>query len=64
MGGIARGRGGADAQLTFSLKSIKLTGTVTGTSGSYHNLGNTIDYDMELVIPDPSKSLNDGAVDP
>jgi len=26
--------------------------------------GNTIDYDMELVIPDPSKSLNDGAVDP
>jgi excinuclease ABC subunit A len=26
--------------------------------------GNTIDYDMSLVIPDPSLSLNDGAVNP
>ncbi|HEY6351718.1 MAG TPA: excinuclease ABC subunit UvrA [Candidatus Angelobacter sp.] len=26
--------------------------------------GNTIDFDMNLVIPDPSKSLNQGAVEP
>ncbi|MFP5248190.1 MAG: excinuclease ABC subunit A, partial [Acidobacteriota bacterium] len=26
--------------------------------------GNTIDYDMNLVVPDPSLSLNQGAVDP
>jgi excinuclease ABC subunit A len=26
--------------------------------------GNTIDYDMDLVIPDKSKSIEDGAVDP
>jgi len=26
--------------------------------------GNTIDYDMDLVIPDPSLSLDDGAVQP
>jgi excinuclease ABC subunit A len=26
--------------------------------------GNTIDYDMDLVIPDKSLSINDGAVDP
>ncbi len=26
--------------------------------------GNTIDFDMDLVIPDPSKSLAEGAIDP
>ena len=26
--------------------------------------GNTIDFDLDLVIPDKSKSLNDGAIDP
>ena len=26
--------------------------------------GNTIDYDMDLVIPDKSNSIDDGAVDP
>ena len=26
--------------------------------------GNTIDFDMNLVIPDPSKSLNGGAIEP
>jgi excinuclease ABC subunit A len=26
--------------------------------------GNTIDYDMDLVLPDPSLSVDDGAVDP
>jgi excinuclease ABC subunit A len=26
--------------------------------------GNTIDFDMNLVIPDPSKSINDGMIEP
>ena len=26
--------------------------------------GNTIDFDLELVIPDPSKTLNEGAIEP
>ena len=26
--------------------------------------GNTIDFDMNLVVPDPSKSLNEGAIEP
>ncbi len=26
--------------------------------------GNTIDFDLSLVIPDPSKSLNEGAIEP
>ena len=26
--------------------------------------GNTVDYDMDLIVPDRSKSLDDGAVDP
>jgi excinuclease ABC subunit A len=26
--------------------------------------GNTVDYDMELVVPDPTRSLDQGAVDP
>ena len=26
--------------------------------------GNTIDFDLDLIIPDKSKSLNDGAIDP
>ncbi len=26
--------------------------------------GNTIDFDMDLVVPDPSKTLSEGAIDP
>jgi len=26
--------------------------------------GNTIDFDLNLVVPDPSKSLDDGAIEP
>src|SRR5205807_6034053 len=26
--------------------------------------GNTIDFDLNLVIPDPSKTLNEGAIEP
>ena len=35
-----------------------------GACPQCQGFGNTIDYDMDLVVPDPSKSLNDGAVDP
>jgi excinuclease ABC subunit A len=35
-----------------------------GACPQCQGFGNTIDYDMDLVIPDASKSLNDGAVDP
>ncbi|MDX2179951.1 MAG: excinuclease ABC subunit UvrA [Bryobacteraceae bacterium] len=26
--------------------------------------GNTVDYDMDLVVPDPTRSLDEGAIDP
>ncbi|HYI97312.1 MAG TPA: excinuclease ABC subunit UvrA [Bryobacteraceae bacterium] len=36
----------------------------TGACPRCQGFGNTIDYDMDLVIPDTSLSLNEGAVDP
>lgn len=35
-----------------------------GACPKCQGFGNTIDYDMDLVVPDPSKSLGAGAVDP
>ena len=35
-----------------------------GACPQCQGFGNTIDYDMDLVIPDPAKTLNEGAVDP
>ena len=35
-----------------------------GACPQCQGFGNTIDYDLDLVIPDPSKSLAGGAVDP
>ena len=35
-----------------------------GACPQCQGFGNTIDYDLDLVIPDPSKSLSEGAVDP
>ncbi len=35
-----------------------------GACPQCQGFGNTIDYDMDLVVPDPSKSMNEGAVDP
>ncbi|MBI3934591.1 MAG: excinuclease ABC subunit UvrA [Acidobacteria bacterium] len=29
-----------------------------------HGFGNTIDFDPDLVIPDPTRTLDDGAIDP
>jgi excinuclease ABC subunit A len=35
-----------------------------GACPKCQGFGNTIDYDMDLVIPDPTLALKDGAVDP
>jgi excinuclease ABC subunit A len=35
-----------------------------GACPKCQGFGNTIDYDMELIIPDPTLSLEEGAVDP
>ncbi|HEV8384349.1 MAG TPA: excinuclease ABC subunit UvrA, partial [Candidatus Acidoferrales bacterium] len=36
----------------------------TGACPRCQGFGNTLDFDIDLVIPDKSKSLNDGAVEP
>ncbi len=35
-----------------------------GACPNCQGFGNTVDYDMSLVVPDPSKSIDDGAVAP
>lgn len=35
-----------------------------GACPACQGFGNSVDYDMGLIIPDPSRSINDGAVDP
>lgn len=35
-----------------------------GACPKCQGFGNTIDYDMDLIVPDPSKSIAEGAVDP
>ena len=35
-----------------------------GACPKCQGFGNTVDYDLDLVIPDPSLSINEGAVDP
>ena len=35
-----------------------------GTCPRCQGFGNTIDFDLNLVVPDPSKSLEDGAIEP
>jgi excinuclease ABC subunit A len=35
-----------------------------GACPKCQGFGNTIDFDLNLVIPDPSKSLNEGAIEP
>jgi excinuclease ABC subunit A len=35
-----------------------------GACPKCQGFGNTIDFDMDLVVPDPTLTLNDGAVDP
>jgi excinuclease ABC subunit A len=35
-----------------------------GACARCQGFGNTIDFDLNLVVPDPSKSLDDGAIEP
>jgi excinuclease ABC subunit A len=35
-----------------------------GACARCQGFGNTIDFDMSLVVPDPSKTLNEGAIEP
>jgi len=35
-----------------------------GACPNCQGFGNTVDYDMSLIVPDPSKSLDEGAIDP
>ncbi len=35
-----------------------------GACARCQGFGNTIDYDMDLIVPDPTRSLDEGAVDP
>ena len=35
-----------------------------GACPTCHGFGNVIELDMDLVVPDPDKSLNDGAIEP
>ena len=35
-----------------------------GACPTCHGFGNIIELDMDLVVPDPSKSINQGAIEP
>lgn len=35
-----------------------------GACPNCQGFGNTVDYDMGLIVPDPSKSIGEGAIDP
>ena len=35
-----------------------------GACPKCQGFGNTIDYDLDLIVPDPTLSLEEGAVDP
>jgi excinuclease ABC subunit A len=51
-------------QLVIPEPSLFSFNNPMGACPRCQGFGNTIDYDMNLVIPDPSLSLDEGAVDP
>jgi len=76
---IADGGGNAAERLTFNERfECKNDGTLYqepeprlfsfnnpyGACPRCQGFGNTIDFDLNLVVPDPSKSLDDGAIEP
>ena len=76
---VADGSGNAAERLTFNERfECKNDGTVYqepeprlfsfnnpyGACPRCQGFGNTIDFDLNLVVPDPSKSLDDGAIEP
>src|SRR5260370_20243 len=76
---IAESTGGVAERLNFNERfECKNDGTIYqepeprlfsfnnpyGACPRCQGFGNTIDFDLNLVIPDPSKSLDDGAIEP
>ena len=76
---VADAAGNAAERLTFNERfECKNDGTVYqepeprlfsfnnpyGACPRCQGFGNTIDFDLNLVVPDPSKSLDDGAIEP
>ncbi|HKV63011.1 MAG TPA: excinuclease ABC subunit UvrA [Candidatus Acidoferrum sp.] len=76
---VADGSGNAAERLTFNERfECKNDGTLYqepeprlfsfnnpyGACPRCQGFGNTIDFDLNLVVPDPSKSLDDGAIEP
>jgi len=76
---VADGAGNAAERLTFNERfECKNDGTLYqepeprlfsfnnpyGACPRCQGFGNTIDFDLNLVVPDPSKSLDDGAIEP
>jgi excinuclease ABC subunit A len=76
---VADSAGNAAERLTFNERfECKNDGTVYqepeprlfsfnnpyGACPRCQGFGNTIDFDLNLVVPDPSKSLDDGAIEP
>jgi excinuclease ABC subunit A len=76
---VADSVGGAVERLTFNERfECKNDGTLYqepeprlfsfnnpyGACPRCQGFGNTIDFDLNLVVPDPSKSLDDGAIEP
>jgi excinuclease ABC subunit A len=76
---VADGTGNAAERLTFNERfECKNDGTLHqepeprlfsfnnpyGACPRCQGFGNTIDFDLNLVVPDPSKSLDDGAIEP
>ena len=76
---VADGAGGAVERLRFNERfECKNDGTLYqepeprlfsfnnpyGACPRCQGFGNTIDFDLNLVVPDPSKSLDDGAIEP
>jgi excinuclease ABC subunit A len=76
---VADNAGNAEERLTFNERfECKNDGTLYqepeprlfsfnnpyGACPRCQGFGNTIDFDLNLVVPDPSKSLDDGAIEP
>jgi len=76
---VAEGAGNPAERLTFNERfECKNDGTLYqepeprlfsfnnpyGACPRCQGFGNTIDFDLNLVVPDPSKSLDDGAIEP
>jgi len=76
---VGDGAGGVAERLTFNERfECKNDGTLYqepeprlfsfnnpyGACPRCQGFGNTIDFDLNLVVPDPSKSLDDGAIEP